>query len=299
LQKQKTATNADPNKVAMKTNLRGIDLFYDDVGRGPAIVLLHGYPFNRSMWQEQMDFLSARDYRCIAPDLRGLGETSDKLQLVADAISLEPQRQAEAPGTFTTMSEMARDVAGLLGDLKIENAMIVGLSMGSYVALEFIHLFRVRVRALVLAGARAQAADEAEKRSREEQAQRVLAEGMGFAVDSILQNLLASRTFVDKYEVVARVREMILGTDPRGAAAAQRGMALRRDYADNLHEINVPTLIIAGREDGVRKPEDAQFLHHRIPNSQIEIIDDAGHLMNLEQPDMFNQTLLAFLKLIH
>ena len=280
----------------MKTNLRGIDLFYDDAGRGRAIVFLHGYPFNRSMWREQMDFLSTRDYRCIAPDLRGLGETSAKLPFVADAISVEPQRQAEAPGTFTTMSEMARDVAGLLDHLKMESAMIVGLSMGGYVALEFIHLFRARVQALVLAGARAQAADEAEKRSREEQAQRVLAEGMGFAVDSILQNLLASQTFVDKHDVIERVREMILGTDPRGAAAAQRGMALRRDFADNLHEIDVPTLIIAGREDGVRKPEDAEFLHHRIPNSQLEIIDDAGHLMNMEEPEAFNETLWRFLE---
>jgi len=280
----------------MKTNLRGIDLFYDDAGRGRAIVFLHGYPFNRSMWREQMDFLSTRDYRCIAPDLRGLGETSAKLPFVADAISVEPQRQAEAPGTFTTMSEMARDVAGLLDHLKMESAMIVGLSMGSYVALEFIHLFGARVQALVLAGARAQAADEAEKRSREEQAQRVLAEGMGFAVDSILQNLLASQTFVDKHDVIERVREMILGTDPRGAAAAQRGMALRRDFADNLHEIDVPTLIIAGREDGVRKPEDAEFLHHRIPNSQLEIIDDAGHLMNMEEPEAFNETLWRFLE---
>ena len=280
----------------MKTNLRGIDLFYDDAGRGRAIVFLHGYPFNRSMWREQMDFLSTRDYRCIAPDLRGLGETSAKLPFVADAISVEPQRQAEAPGTFTTMSEMARDVAGLLDHLKMESAMIVGLSMGSYVALEFIHLFGGRVQALVLAGARAQAADEAEKRSREEQAQRVLAEGMGFAVDSILQNLLASQTFVDKHDVIERVREMILGTDPRGAAAAQRGMALGRDFADNLHEIDVPTLIIAGREDSVRKPEDAEFLHHRIPNSQLEIIDDAGHLMNMEEPEAFNETLWRFLE---
>ena len=117
---------------------------------------------------------------------------------------------------------------------------------------------------------------------------------MSFAVDSILQNLLAPRTFVDKHDVIARVREMILGTDPRGAAAAQRGMALRQDYADNLREIDVPTLIVAGREDGVRKPEDGEFLHHRIPNSEIEIIDDAGHLMNLEQPEAFNETLWRF-----
>src|SRR5213593_1502309 len=231
----------------MKANTRGIDLFYNDVGQGLAIVFLHGYPFNRSMWRAQIDFFAARDYRCIAPDLRGLGETSDKLQFVADAVSVEPQRQAEARRPLTTMTEMASDVAALIDDLKVERALIVGLSMGSYVALELVHLFPSRVQALVLAGARAQGADEAEKQSREEQARRVVVEGMEFAVQSILKNLLAPATFVDKHDTVARVREMILETDPQGAAAAQRGMALRRDYSDTLHNIEVPTLIIAGR----------------------------------------------------
>jgi len=280
----------------MGTSEQRIDLAYDELGHGSAIIFLHGYPFNRSMWREQSDFLSAHDYRCIAPDLRGLGETSDKIQFVADAVGGEPQRQAEARRTITTMEEMARDVAGLIDHLKISRAIIIGLSMGSYVALEFIHLFPARVQALVLAGARAQGADEAEKLSREQQAQRILAEGMDFAVQSILKNLLAQKTFVDKRHVVARVREMILRTAPRGAAAAQRGMALRRDYSANLPEIDVPTLIIAGREDRVRKPEDAEFLHRAISNSRLEIIENAGHLMNMEQPEIFNQTLWTFLE---
>ena len=274
----------------MKANIRGIDLFYDDVGRAPAIVFLHGYPFNRSMWRAQIDFFAARDYRCIAPDLRGLGQS------VAQTLVCErggtDQRLKSVP--LTTMTEMASDVAALIDDLKVERALIVGLSMGSYIALEFVHLFPSRVQALVLAGARAQGADEAEKQSREEQAQRVVVERMEFAVQSILKNLLAPATFVDKHDTVARVREMILETDPQGAAAAQRGMALRRDYSGTLHNIEVPTLIIASREDGVRKPEDAEFLHRGIQNSSIEIIDAAGHLMNMEQPEVFNQALMKF-----
>src|SRR6185369_8398843 len=118
-----------------------------------------------------------------------------------------------------------------------------GLSMGCYVAFEFIHLYPARVEALVLCGPRAQGPDEAEKASREVQAQRVLHEGMDFAVKSISQNLLAETTVKDKTHVVARVTEMVLRTDPRGAAAAQRGMARRRDYSKDLEMISVPTLI--------------------------------------------------------
>jgi len=269
-----------------------MDLICTDVGSGPALVLLHGFPFNRSMWREQIDFLSARDFRVVAPDLRGLGEMSDKLQFVAGGG--KSRRQAEAYRTLTTMEDMARDVAALMDHLKIDRATICGLSMGCYVAFEFVYLFPARVPALVLCGPRAQGPDDEEKNSREAQAQRLLTEGIQFAVPSISKSLLAEMTLKEKPEVVEHVRDMVLHTDPRGAAAAQRGMAARRDYSDELANITVPTLIIAGREDGVRKPEDAEFIHRGIRGSQLVTIDDAGHLMNMEQPEIFNGVMLEF-----
>src|ERR1700687_4253635 len=120
----------------------------------PAIVLLHGFPFDRSMWREQIDFLSARDFRVIAPDLRGLGEN-------------------RFHGEIATMEDMARDVTALMDDLEIDQAVVCGLSMGCYVAFDFVRLFPARVGALVLAGARAQGADEAERKSREDKARDV------------------------------------------------------------------------------------------------------------------------------
>src|SRR2546430_4817445 len=116
---------------------------------------------------------------------------SDKLQFVAEVAGRETKRQAEAYRTVATMEDMARDVAALMDQLKIDRATICGLSMGCYVAFEFIHLFPSRVQSLVLCGPRAQGPDEAEKKSREAQALRVLAEGMQFEVPSISKNLLA------------------------------------------------------------------------------------------------------------
>src|SRR2546425_13036447 len=263
--------------------------------KAPDIILLHGYPFNRSMWREQIDFLGARGYRVVAPDLI---EMSDKLQLVADSIERETerQRQAEAYRTVMTMASMAHAVAALMDELKIDQAIICGLSMGAYVAFEFVHLFPNRVHALVLAGARAQGPDEDEKQSREQQARHILTEGMAFVADAMLPKVLAPRTLAEKPEVVSRVREMILRTDRRGAAAAQRGMAARRDYSNELRYIEATALIIAGGEDAIRKPEDAEFISRGIANSHLEIIDDAGHLMNMEQAEMFNRVLLGFIR---
>jgi 3-oxoadipate enol-lactonase len=186
---------------------------HDDFGAGPAIILLHGFPLNRSMWRKQIGFLSGHGYRVIAPDLRGLAEN------VAQTVPL------------TTMEAMAGDVAALMDELKIDSAVICGLSMGCYVAFELIQSFPSRIQALILCGPRAPGPDEAEKASREAQAQRVLHEGIGFAVESISKTLLAAATVGNKPEVIAQVTEMILQTDPAGAAAVQRGMAARCDYS--------------------------------------------------------------------
>lgn len=264
---------------------------HDHFGAGPAIILLHGFPFNRSMWRGQIDFLGAHGYRVIAPDLRGLGENVAQTS-VCDSASEDHRLKSVQ---LSTMEAMARDVAALMDELKIESAVICGLSMGCYVAFEFIHLFPSRVNALVLCGPRAQGPDETETTSRETQAQRVLDEGMSFAVESISQNLLATATVTIKPDVVARVTEMVLRTRPYGAAAAQRGMAMRRDYAGDLNKIPVPTLVIAGSEDGVRKPEDAEFIQRGIKESKLVVIEDAGHLMNMEQAEKFNHVLIGFL----
>ena len=194
------------------------------------------------------------------------------------------------------MEDMARDVAALMDELEIDRATVCGLSMGSYVAFEFVRLFPARVRALVLTGARAQGADEAERKSREDKARDVLNEGFGPVVEAMLPDLLAPRTLAENPAVVTRVRKMILRTNLPGAAAAQRGMAARRDYSAALSDVNVPTLIIAGREDVVRKPQDAEFIHRGISKSVLEVIDDAGHLMNMEQPEIFNRVLMKFLE---
>ena len=262
-----------------RINLRETESAYDDLGSGPTVILLHGYPFDRSMWREQIDFLSARGYCVIAPDLSGFGETVN-----------------EARGTITTMADMARDVATLMDELKVDQAVICGLSMGGYIAFEFVHLFPTRARALVLAGTRAPADNEQEKQARAQQVEDMLAKGMDGVAEATLPKLLAPRTLAEKPEVVAQMREMILGANPEGAAAAQRGMAARHDHSLNLPSINVPALVIVGRQDPIRPVTDAEFMHDRIRESRLQIIEDAAHMTNMEQPEVFNQTMLSFLR---
>ncbi|MCA1643228.1 MAG: alpha/beta hydrolase [Acidobacteria bacterium] len=256
--------------------VRGIEMAYEEAGSGVPVVLLHGFPFNRSLWREQIEVLKDT-HRVVAPDLRGHGETE----------------VATGPAT---MEEMARDVAALLDELRIERPVVGGLSMGGYVALAFHRLFPRRVRALLLADTRAQADTEEGKRAREETAQRALAEGMTAIADAMLPKLLAHTTHMKHPEAVERVREMILATKPEGAAAALRGMAERRDQTNYLANILQPTLVVVGSEDQLTPPADSEVMRREIRGSRLEVFEGAGHVSNVERPAEFNAALTKFLR---
>ena len=258
------------------TRIDDIQMAYTDSGMGKPLVLLHGYPFNRSLWNEQVAALS-NSYRVIAPDLRGFGET--------DA----------SPGP-ATMNRMAQDVAQLLDHLEIPRAAIGGLSMGGYVVLAFYKQFPSRVRALVLADTRAQADTEEAKQTRAQQAEKALSEGMAGIADAMLPKLLTPETVSKRPEIVKRVRGMMLKTKPEGAAAALTGMAERDDQTELLSSISAPSLILVGAEDAITPVADSQKMHRAIAGSRLVVLENAGHVSNLERTEQFNQALTEFLR---
>ena len=253
-----------------------IQMAYTDVGLGRPVVLIHGYPFNRSLWNEQVAALSS-SYRVITPDLRGFGET--------DA----------SPGP-ATMNRMADDVARLMDHLGISQAVIGGLSMGGYVALAFYKQFPSRVRALVLADTRAQADTEEAKQTRVQQAEKALSEGMAGIADAMLPKLLTPDTVSKRPEIVKRVRDMMLKTKPEGAASALLGMAEREDQTSLLSSITAPALILVGTEDAITPVADSEKMHNAIAGSRLVVLENAGHVSNLERTDEFNQNLIDFLR---
>ena len=258
--------------------INDIDLAYTDIGAGPAVVLIHGYPFNRSLWTEQAEALHPK-HRVIIPDLRGFGDSDS------------------SEGT-ATMSRMAEDVAELMDHLEIEQAIIGGLSMGGYVALAFARQIPARVRALVLADTRAQADTEEGKQTRFQQAEKALSEGMAGIADAMLPKLLTPDTVSKRPELVKRVRDMMLKTKPEGAAAALKGMAARDDQTEFIADIIVPTLILVGREDAITPVADSEKMHSLIERSRLVVIENAGHVSNLEQTEQFNDALLGFLSTV-
>ena len=227
------------------------------------------------MWTDQTPALVDR-FRVIALDLRGHGDS-------------------ESSTGASTMKLMAQDVAALMDELSVERAVVGGLSMGGSTTLAFYQLFPERVEKLLLADTRAQADTEEAKATRAEQAQKILAEGMAGIVDAMLPKLLSPETVSKRPEVVKRVRDMMLHTSPEGAAAALRGMAERENQTELLSQINVPTLIVVGKEDPITPVADSEMMHQRIGGSQLVVIENASHVSNIEQPEPFNRALSEFL----
>ena len=260
------------------TTRHGFGTDYDDLGPsgGLPVVLVHGHPFDRSMWQPQVDVLVRAGFRVIAPDLRGYG-----------ASGVVPGR--------TLLSDFADDVAELLDHLEVERAVVCGLSMGGQIAMEFHRAYGARVLGLVLADTSPVAETEEGKVFRNGMADRLLAEGMGGYADEVIGRMLAPYNVTELPEVAAHVRRMMRATAPEGAAAALRGRAERPDYRESLAGARVPVLVVVGADDSYTPVEEARDTHGLIPGSGLAVVERAGHLPNLEQPERFNAALLGFL----
>jgi pimeloyl-ACP methyl ester carboxylesterase len=263
--------------VEMATlDTNGVKIAYDESGKGLPVVLLHGFPFSRSMWRPQVPALSG-NYRVITPDLRGLGESS-------------------LGGEVSRMDEMAKDVAALMDHLGIDRPVIGGLSMGGYVALSYYRMFPLRVRALVLADTRPQADTEESRAIRLVQADRVRNAGMEEFAESFPAKVFAPASMKDDPTLASNLLQMMLDNKPEGVAAALLGMAERQDHTYLLPRILAPTLIVVGSEDTVTPPPDAELMHREIRGSRLVVIQGSGHVSNLERPGEFNDSLLDFLK---
>jgi len=253
-------------------------LAYDDEGPGRVVVLLHGFPLDRTMWEYQTTTLGSL-YRVIAPDLRGHGETA-------------------APEGIYPIEDMAEDVIELLDALKIAEPIVLGgLSMGGYVALAIAVKHPKRLRGLMLMDTRAGADSFEASQGREALARRVEAEGSAEpAVSAMLPRLFSEWSRQNRADIVARVHERMLRTPARAVAGALRGMAARPDRTGDLGRIAVPTLVLVGADDALTPPSEAKAMAEAIPNARLVEIPDAGHLAPLENPTAANAAILKFLE---
>lgn len=259
-----------------RINIGDVTLAVEDRGSGPVLLLVHGFPLDHSMWRYQLDDLS-RDFRVIAPDLRGFGQSD------------------VTPGVVT-MQTYADDLAKLLDALGIQEPIaLCGLSMGGYVAWQFIERHRARLAKVILCDTRAIADSPEVAKGRLESAQKVLLEGPQMLVQAMLPKLFAPATAESQSHLIEATRTVMLGSSPAGIAAALRGMAERPDVTLKLRGYDVPALVVCGEHDAIASVSEMKTFTADLPQAKFLEVKAAGHMAPLEKPEPVNAAIREFL----
>lgn len=260
----------------MQAIINGVKLGYEDIGSGPVVVLIHGFPLRREMWRPQVEPLVDAGYRVILPDLRGFGESE--------------------VGLAASMDDYADDLVALLDFLDIDKAVAGGMSMGGYVLLNLLERYYQKFRAAMLIVTRAAADDSDGKVKRNAMIAAVQSGDYNLVPDSFSQVLFAPKTLSEQPQLIDEVRRWMVSASPEGVIFALTAMRDRSDYLDQLGRFNLPTLVIGGREDLAIPTEHFDALVSGLPQVSSALLDDCGHLANLESPVMFNAAMISFLK---
>ena len=254
--------------------VNGVATAVDVQGDGLAVLFIHGFPLDRTVWRYLIAPLTGR--RRIVPDLRGLG-------------------LSDAPETGYSIAQYADDMATMLRLLDVERAVVCGLSMGGYVALDMWRRHRERIAGLILINSRSEADGPAARDARDEMITMVERDGTQALADLLVPKLLAPESQTTMPQVVERVRTMIESAPPAGVIGALRAMKDREDATALLPTIDVPTLVIAGREDQLIPVDHARSMAAEIPGAQFTLIPGAGHLAPIEQPVPTSRVIGEFL----
>jgi pimeloyl-ACP methyl ester carboxylesterase len=249
---------------------------FDDCGAGPALLLVHGFPLNRRMWQAQLAPLAEAGYRAIAPDLRGFGAS-------------------DAPAGGYSMGGFADDLIALLDALQIERATVAGMSMGGYILQDLLERYPGRIAAACFVATKSFADDEDGRARRSQMAAQAERLGANPIIKIFAELLFAPQTMHSKPELIAQVTSWMRSTPPRALAGGLLAMRDRKDYTPLLPGFQQPSLVVVGTEDAAASQSALGLFRSGLPNCQSRVISAAGHMVNMEQPDEFNQALLAFL----
>lgn len=260
----------------LQIKLKDVTISYDDLGKGDVpIIFIHGFPFNKSMWSGQMELLK-KTHRVIAYDIRGYGKSSS---------GNEKQ----------SMSIFADDLLNFMEALEIEKAIVCGFSMGGYTLLKAVSRGMDKFESIILCDTQS-IADSSEVIEKRDQTIEVVKSGrLNEFSDGFLEFVFCPLSMKSMPHAVEKAREMILSTSQVSISDGLTAISERVETSSSLPEINVPVLILCGQEDLVTPVTQAKFLHDQIRNSELHIIDRAGHMSNLEQPEQFNKHLVDFI----
>lgn len=268
------ALNTTGTDITIRIN--DITTCYDDLGKGQTpIILIHGFPLNKSSWQPQIDYLK-KSHRVITYDIRGFGKSTvgkEKLSI----------------GLF------ADDLISFMDALEIKKAIACGFSMGGYVLMKAAYHYPQRFAGLILSHTQCIADTFEIKEKHRQTAAKIKTGKLKEYTENFIREAFCNESLITKKNIVERTRNTILSAPPLTIATTLTAIADRKEMCSGLSAITAPALIISGRKDKITPPSIAEFLLSKLANAKLTIIEKAGHLSNLERPDDFNQCIEDFI----
>lgn len=246
---------------------------YSDTGKGTAIVLLHGFLENKTMWQDFIPELNLKN-RIITIDLLGHGET-------------------ECLGYVHSMEDNADVVHEVLSNLRIRKAVFVGHSMGGYVALAFAELFPESIKALVLLNSTSRA-DSDERKANRDRAIVAVKQNYASFIRMSIANLFSEDNREKLIDEIEKVKTEALKTPLQGIVASLEGMKIRKDREVLLHLTPYPKLLILGEKDPVLNLVETK---EQIENTTVQLMTfPDGHMSTIENKKELLKVLSLFFK---
>jgi len=258
------------------TEANNVTISYNDVGEGTIpVIFLHGFPFDKSMWKGQLDSLKSSN-RVIACDIRGFGQSRDE-------------------NTTLSIDLFSEDLLSFMDKLNIKKAILCGLSMGGYICMNAVKRFPERFEALILCDTQCIADTTEVKENRYKTIEQITLDGAEAFNEKFIKSVFHPDSLTNKIELVENLRSIVFANSKSIITAGLTALAERSETCATLNAIHIPTLIICGREDAVTPLVQSEFMHQRIEGAKLKIINNAGHVSNLEQPEEFNKYLSDFL----
>ena len=260
----------------MKKIINGLPVFLSNDHKSESIIFVHGFPYDHNMWQDQVDDL-CKNYLCVSYDIRGLGDSP------------------AGDGQFT-MESFVDDLEKITDELKLEKPILCGLSMGGYISLRAMERIQNKFGALILCDTKSTADDDEGKLKRAVAIKQINSGKFYEFIESFVLNCFGEKFVKEKNEEYRKVIESSKQNNPIGVKGCLLAMTGRTDTTESLSKINLPALIICGSEDKLSPPDVMKSIADKIPNANFVLVEGAGHMTPIENPQSVNKAIRDFLE---
>ena len=244
-----------------------------DRGSGPAIVWIHGFPLSSAIFEPQLSIPGARH---IVPDLPGFGASAP-------------------PSGAMSMDDYADAIAGSMKSLGVASATLAGVSMGGYIVFALMRRHPSLASSVILIDTKELPDSPDAREGRVKMAETVNRDGVDSVISAMYPKMLTPETIaLADWRAETVMRAMRSATVP-GVTAALAAMASRPDSSETIRSAAIPMLAVAGDQDAITPPAEAERMASLAADGALAVISDAAHLSNVERPAEFNRTVQAFL----